>query len=559
MVTKTVTHAGTVGAKIDYNATANPGDTLVFDGDKFVPSNMGAPSLWYSGITSDQTITDESEVSFDETLFQAGEAIAKPTATTFVLKAGRTYRVQFSTSAWSWSVTTGVYAMIALYDKTASQYVYPHLSGSQRGVLLIRDEADQQSLPQFEWIVKPTVDTEYAIKCETGLEGGKTLKLRSRFTHITVQQIGVSTPSYDNDYLVDYLNCKMDTTKNFVAGKAMGLFTKVSGYGSLNAVTNSDGDGTTFVGLKANRTYVLTGTVVQRTATNTAEVSAAWFDVTSNTRIEGMIADTFSANYGTTQSNQPITSVVYRPAFDTAVELRCVYESAPQATPSNGSGGVTIYEINPVRVVKESTIINNVIQGAGTTINSLDDVTDVHAPAPNTGDVLTWNSTSGSWEASAVPSIPFNSLSDVTITNPQAGEGIIYNGTAWVNNASGAGKSGRGSWTLAPGANTVAFTVDANTSYNMWVRGNIPNGIVAWAATVMVTNTNVPVIGNQYGWYYVAGNQLVLNAIPSQIVGTSGSIITTTPTLVLPTNTFRFTITNNSSSNQQVEWGWVTL
>ena len=37
-----------------------------------------------------------------------------------------------------------------------------------------------------------------------------------------------------------------------------------------------------------------------------------------------------------------------------------------------------------------------------------------------------------------------------------------------------------GSWTLAPGANTVSFTVDWNFTYAMWVRGNIPNGISVW-------------------------------------------------------------------------------
>jgi hypothetical protein len=115
-----------------------------------------------------------------------------------------------------------------------------------------------------------------------------------------------------------------------------------------------------------------------------------------------------------------------------------------------------------------------------------------------------------------------------------------------------------GSWTLTPGANTVSFTVDWNRSYQMWVIGNIPNGIVSWTATVNVTNANVPIVGNQYGWYYLDGNALVLTSIPSQIVGTAGSIITTS-TGGTENNTFTFGITNNSGTNQTIYYGYIKL
>jgi hypothetical protein len=75
-----------------------------------------------------------------------------------------------------------------------------------------------------------------------------------------------------------------------------------------------------------------------------------------------------------------------------------------------------------------------------------------------------------------------------------------------------------GSWTLSTGANTVSFTVDQNNSYVMWVRGNVPNGIVTWNATVSITNSNVPAVGTSYAWYYLLGNALVLTSIPTHIV-----------------------------------------
>jgi hypothetical protein len=115
-----------------------------------------------------------------------------------------------------------------------------------------------------------------------------------------------------------------------------------------------------------------------------------------------------------------------------------------------------------------------------------------------------------------------------------------------------------GSWTLTTGANTVSFTVPAGQSYVMWVNGNISNGIINWNATVTLSNSNVPVIGVQYGWYYLAGNALALTSIPSQIVGTAGTISTSAPA-VSNSNTFTFGITNNSGLSQIVYYGYIKV
>ena len=115
-----------------------------------------------------------------------------------------------------------------------------------------------------------------------------------------------------------------------------------------------------------------------------------------------------------------------------------------------------------------------------------------------------------------------------------------------------------GSWTLSAGTNTVSFTVTAGESYVMWVNGNISNGILNWNATVTLSNPNVPVIGVQYAWYYLAGNALALTSIPSQIVGTAGTISTSAPA-VLNSNTFTFGITNNSGTSQIVYYGYIKV
>ena len=112
-----------------------------------------------------------------------------------------------------------------------------------------------------------------------------------------------------------------------------------------------------------------------------------------------------------------------------------------------------------------------------------------------------------------------------------------------------------GSWSLGTGPNTVHFTTELNSTYVMWVRGNITNGIVIWNATVSISNPNVPVIGSQYGWYYVDGNQLVLTSLPGQITGTNG-ISPMTGGTASNANVFNFGITNNTVSRQNVYYGY---
>jgi hypothetical protein len=168
---------------------------------------------------------------------------------------------------------------------------------------------------------------------------------------------------------------------------------------------------------------------------------------------------------------------------------------------------------------------------------------------------LTYNlgSTSSQWNKLYLNSIGFADNSTQT---------TAYTGTVAYSNITGAPASVNktsGSWILATGANTVSITVAPGGNYQMWVNGNISNGIVEWNATVNVSNPNVPAIGSQYAWYYAAGNALVLTAIPNQIVGTAGVISSATGYTGTTSNVFSFGITNNSVSTQTVYWGYTTL
>jgi hypothetical protein len=117
-----------------------------------------------------------------------------------------------------------------------------------------------------------------------------------------------------------------------------------------------------------------------------------------------------------------------------------------------------------------------------------------------------------------------------------------------------------GSWTVTPGTNNYSFTVDINNVYNLWVLGNIPNGIIVYNATVSVSNTNVPVIGVQYAWNYTGGGSPILfTTIPAQIIGTAGAISTASPAVGTSTNTFVFGIQNNTVSGFTVNYGYIKI
>jgi hypothetical protein len=116
-----------------------------------------------------------------------------------------------------------------------------------------------------------------------------------------------------------------------------------------------------------------------------------------------------------------------------------------------------------------------------------------------------------------------------------------------------------GSWTVTTGSADYSFTVPQNGTYTMWVRGNIPNGIITWNATATVTNNNVPVLGQQYAWNYngVIPIPLEITALPVQFIGTANTIITSNTYGGGPSNTFTFTVNNASGSPQTVYWGYV--
>jgi hypothetical protein len=143
---------------------------------------------------------------------------------------------------------------------------------------------------------------------------------------------------------------------------------------------------------------------------------------------------------------------------------------------------------------------------------------------------------------------------DGDLTLPASGDIVNSTGVGQLANRV------EGSWTVTTGTNTYSFTVPMDGTYVMWVKGNIPNGIITWNATLSVTNSNVPAIGTQYAWNYTGGGTPIsLTAIPDQIRGVAGTISTDATYAGTTSNRFDFGISNTSGSSKTVYYGYTRI
>ena len=118
-----------------------------------------------------------------------------------------------------------------------------------------------------------------------------------------------------------------------------------------------------------------------------------------------------------------------------------------------------------------------------------------------------------------------------------------------------------GTFTLSPGANTKTLTFSGGGSYQAWIKGNYSNGVAMWTGVFIVSNNNVPVLGEQYSWFYGipegTGNALQFTSLPNQLVGTNGTILSSPSSYGGNSNIFSWGITNNSGTSQTINWGYI--
>jgi hypothetical protein len=154
-------------------------------------------------------------------------------------------------------------------------------------------------------------------------------------------------------------------------------------------------------------------------------------------------------------------------------------------------------------------------------------------------------------------------LSDSTLRRWTFGEDGDLNIPGNILDSTGVNQTAQrveGSWTVTAGTNTYSFTVPSDGTYVMWVKGNIPNGIITWNATLSVSNSNVPAIGQQYAWNYTGGGSPIsLTSIPNQIKGVAGTISTDATYEGTTSNRFDFGISNTSGASQTVYYGYTKI
>jgi hypothetical protein len=260
-----------------------------------------------------------------------------------------------------------------------------------------------------------------------------------------------------------------------------------------------------------------------------------------------------NSGYDNNTPNNSLGNIVF--AADTYL-----YAQGNTSNSSQSGGNLAIGTTVPGKNVKifaggvnNSSIIAN-ISNTGIAVNGNVTATNFSGNISITGNVigtspnvtLVAGSYSTVFDNTGVATFP----GDISTTG-----NFVGNGAALTNVA----VRTTGSWTVATGTNTYSITVPANGNYQLWVRGNIPNGIIAYQATVSVTNTNVPVLGTQRAWNYTGGGSpILLTTMPTQIVGAEGTISTATVSSTT-NNVFDFVISNTSGSPQTVSWGYVTL
>jgi len=223
----------------------------------------------------------------------------------------------------------------------------------------------------------------------------------------------------------------------------------------------------------------------------------------------------------------------------------------------NGNANITVGGVSNVAVFATTgTYVTGVVSAAGNISGNY----FVGNGSQLTGVVSSYGNANVAANLAAFGSNPVSTTGNITGGNiTVAGNATITGNLNVTGTAGNVATKSSGAWTVPVGNSTQSFTVDSNNTYQMWVAGNIPNGIIVWNALATVTNNNVPVIGQQFAWNYEAGGNLILlTSIPAQIIGTAGAISNAAPA-VANTNVFSFGINNASGNTVTVRYGWIKI
>lgn len=132
-------------------------------------------------------------------------------------------------------------------------------------------------------------------------------------------------------------------------------------------------------------------------------------------------------------------------------------------------------------------------------VSSLAGLSDVSVPSPTDNYVLTFNSSTGLWEAEAPASgtVALDDLTDVVITSAKREDTLVYNGTNWVNDPrffyrrmigwnaayNTTAPNLQGSTTTATTAGTASALTDTAGGFVRYTTTTVTNGAAGWRLT----------------------------------------------------------------------------
>jgi hypothetical protein len=473
------------------------------------PTTYGVVSPDYINagrITSDQTGAGAgSDIIFNYAPVSSGISLNTSTGV-FTLTAGKTYQLFAELSFSNFSDTANGYEIYDWVDATTNTRLATTGIGAGIGENINRN-TNEFNATSTTLIYTPTTNQTIKVRI---VEATGTVTVRAGIgTKAIIQQINPTisvqanaTGTVNNQY------SGVTLTSNQVIGSP-GTPTNIVFQSATGTVPYNTSTGVWT--LTSGVTYNLTAVLAITGSSN--YLGYQWVDSVSGTALSTTLG---FATLATTQVSSVPLSIVYTPNTNQTIALRNV--NGQWASVIANYSWATVTQINQAFAL--NTLNTMQISGSLITTGSITSLGGITGSIAATNGVI-----SGS--------------SQLTTTFPS---------------------KTTGAWSVPAGASTQSFSVESGASYTMWVNGNIPNGIITWNATVTTSNTNVPVVGSQYGWYYTTGNTLVLTTMPDQIIGTNGSIATT-PTSYAPntSNVFKFGITNNSGTTQTINYGYIKL
>ena len=192
----------------------------------------------------------------------------------------------------------------------------------------------------------------------------------------------------------------------------------------------------------------------------------------------------------------------------------------------------------------------------------LDDLGDVVAPSPSSGQYLQFNGTNWVPYTLTLSSYSIDALGDVTITTPSSNQILKYNGTQWINSTV--------AWSEVTGKPSV-FTPDVHshvaadiTDLSSWLTSN--NALLSFTG---LGDTNNTAVSNAYlQWNGTGTTIMYVSTIPASditglaAVATSGSYssLSGTPTIPSTLDTLTDVVVPTPTSNQYLKWNgsqWV--